>query len=153
MWLHTMYIMYWVQDYDSVLFTATFSLGNMLGSAFYPDIEITYMTSILYQARRLKPIRLVYFRQFFLLKCTDQALKVSTDGYWFSLCFYDSPFGTVLMVLYFFSVFDRSVHIHVLNFLYHMTAALWFLLVTYTTLTINDSNYNGQPNWSSCDYV
>jgi hypothetical protein len=46
---------------DSVLFTATFSLGNMLGSAFYPDIEITYMTSILYQARRLKPIRLVYF--------------------------------------------------------------------------------------------
>ena len=76
-----MYIMYGVQDYDSVLFTATFSLGNMLGSAFYPDIEITYMTSIFYQARRLKPIRLVYFRQFFLLKCTDQALKVSTDGY------------------------------------------------------------------------
>lgn len=45
----------------------------------------------------------------------------------------DSPFGTVLMVLYFFSVFDRSVHIHVLNFLYHMNAALWFLLVTDTT--------------------
>jgi hypothetical protein len=84
-----MYIMYWVQDYDSVYFTATFSLGNMLESAFYPDIEITYMTPIFFQARRLKPIRLVYFQQFFLLKCTNQAMKVSAYGYWFSLCFYE----------------------------------------------------------------
>jgi len=27
-----------------------------------------------------------------------------------------------------------------------MNAALWFLLVTDTTLTINDSNYNSQTN-------